>query len=214
LARGLARLAPTHDAGYVTSRTKRALDVLVGVPLAAVALVLIALLMVVNRLLAPQRPALFQQDRVGHGGSPLRVVKIRSMIREPRAGTTVCTTFGRFIRRYYLDELPQLFQVLFGQVTLVGIRILPRDVYESLALSWSRERFETWQSMYATAPLGLTGAHQVFRGTEKHDQRRFHHDMFYASHATLGFDLYLLWRTLGSRDGKRPTRKESNSHAC
>ena len=52
-----------------------------------------------------------------------------------------------------------------------------------------------------TTSLGLTGVHQVFRGPGKEDRRRFHRDMFYARHAGLGLDLYLLWRTLRSTDG-------------
>jgi lipopolysaccharide/colanic/teichoic acid biosynthesis glycosyltransferase len=172
-----------------------------------IVILLIALLVVVNRLLDPRRPALFLQDRVGQGDQALRVVKIRSMVPGSSPDTAHqipagCTVFGRFMRRHYLDELPQLLQVLTGRLTLVGIRVLPRDVYEGLAAGWSHERFATWRAMYATAPLGLSGAHQVFRGRGKADGRRFHRDMFYARHATLGFDLYLLWRTLGTTDSE------------
>jgi lipopolysaccharide/colanic/teichoic acid biosynthesis glycosyltransferase len=204
LARSLARLSPTRGTVYTPSAAKRTLDLAVSVPAVVIVILLIALLAVVNRLLYPRRPALFLQDRVGQGDKALRIVKIRSMVPGPRSGegqeTALCTAFGRFIRRHYLDELPQLLQVLTGRLSLVGIRVLPWDVYAGLAASWSHERFATWQAMYATAPLGLTGAHQVFRARGKEDGRRFHRDMFYARHATLGFDLYLLWRTLGTTD--------------
>jgi lipopolysaccharide/colanic/teichoic acid biosynthesis glycosyltransferase len=177
--------------------------------MAIIAIALIALLMLVNRVLSPGRPALFHQDRVGSGGGTLRVLKVRSMVMRPGddgagAPAAVCTRFGRFIRRYYLDELPQLLQVLTGRLSLVGIRVLPRNVYDGLAESWSSERFAAWRAMYAAAPLALSGTHQVFRRTGKEDRRRFHRDMFYARHASLGFDLYLLWRTLGSRDKEIP----------
>jgi lipopolysaccharide/colanic/teichoic acid biosynthesis glycosyltransferase len=207
LARGLGRLSRTSGTAYAVSAAKRTLDLAVSVPAAVIVVVFIVLLVLVNKLLYPRRPALFLQDRVGHGDKALRVIKIRSMVPESRSETAhdpslVCTAFGRFIRRHYLDELPQLLQVFSGQLSLVGVRVLPRDVYEGLAVGWSYERFETWRSMYATAPLGLTGTHQMFRGTGKHDGRRFHRDMFYARHATLGFDLYLLWRTLGTTDSE------------
>jgi lipopolysaccharide/colanic/teichoic acid biosynthesis glycosyltransferase len=206
LARVLAHLGPSSGAAYSASRAKRSLDLAVALPLAVITIALIALLMLVNRVLSPHRPALFRQDRVGPSGDSLRVLKIRSMVTGPGvdAQATVCTAFGRFIRRYHLDELPQLLQVLTGRLSLVGIRVLPRNVYEGLAESWSSERFAAWQAMYAAAPLGLSGTHQVFRRTGKEDSRRFHRDMFYARHASIGFDLYLLWRTLGSRDKEVP----------
>jgi lipopolysaccharide/colanic/teichoic acid biosynthesis glycosyltransferase len=205
LARGLAGVSPNHGSAYAASGAKRAVDLVVSVPAAAIVIAFIAVLIVVNRLLYPRRPALFHQDRVGRGHTTLRITKIRSIV--PGSGASLgpqatagCTAFGRFLRRHYLDELPQLLQVLTGRLALVGIRVLPRNVYDGLAASWSRERFAAWKEMYATAPLGLTGAHQVFRGASKHDTRRFHRDLFYARRATLGFDLYLLWRTLGTAD--------------
>lgn len=209
LARSLAWIEPGRGTAYTISRSKRALDVSVAIPLALIAVTLIAVLILVNRALAPRLPALFRQERVGRGRTTLRVTKIRSMMarREPdgRARPVpVCTTFGRIIRRYYLDELPQVFLVVTGKISLVGIRVLPRNVYDGLADSWSPGRWDVWQAAYAATPLGLTGAHQVFRGTCKEDNRRFHRDMFYARHATLGLDLYLLWRTLGSRDKEIP----------
>jgi lipopolysaccharide/colanic/teichoic acid biosynthesis glycosyltransferase len=205
LARGLSRLCPASGTSYGTSAAKRALDLAVSVPLAVIVVLLIVLLALVNKLMYPHQSALFFQDRVGHGDDVLRVVKIRSMAPQPSPETAEgavvrCTGFGRFMRRHYLDELPQLLQILTGRLSLVGIRVLPGVVRAGLAADWSSERFATWQRMYATSPLGLTGTHQVFRGEGKEDNRRFHRDMFYARHATLGFDLYLLWRTLGTTD--------------
>jgi undecaprenyl phosphate N,N'-diacetylbacillosamine 1-phosphate transferase len=201
------RLSGSCGPSYTTSSRKRIVDLAITVPAAVVVLLLIVLLMAVNRVLYPRRPALFFQDRVGRANAPLRVVKIRSMAPRKNGATDsdglpVCTVFGRFIRLHYLDEVPQLLQVMTGQLSLVGIRVLPREVYDGLAAVWSPERVESWQSMYGTAPLGLTGYHQAFRTGGKEDRRRFHRDMFYARHASLGFDLYLLWRTLGSRDNQ------------
>lgn len=215
LARVLRGLSSSSGTLYAASATKRALDLVVGVPLAAIAILLILLLIVVNKLLYPRERALFRQDRVGRAGGRLRVIKIRSMISRRSSdaapgGAAICTAFGRLIRQHYLDELPQLLQVLTGRLSLVGIRALPQDVYDGLRLSWSDRRFETWRAMYCLAPLGLTGTHQVFRRGGKEDERRFHHDMFYARHASLGFDLYLLWRTLGSRDTAHTSRSPNS----
>jgi sugar transferase EpsL len=199
LARMVRALSSTHGEAYAASRSKRALDLLISVPALLVLAALVAVLLVINKALHHRYPAMFRQDRVGHAASPLSVLKIRSMVPgSARAGAP--TRFGRFVRRYYLDELPQLWQVLRGQLSLVGIRVLPRDVYDGLSATWSQQRFSIWAATYAEAPLGLTGVHQVLRASGKEDGRRFRRDVFYARRASLGLDLYLLWRTLGTTD--------------
>lgn len=193
LAARLVRLiSPERGTAYGHSRLKRALDVAVALPLLAATLPLIALVAALNRLLYPVSPAFFRQRRVGHGGS-LPIMKVRTM-----AGRNH-TRLGRPLRRYYLDELPQLAQVLRGDLSAVGIRILPEEIVTGLAGVWSPERYARWRAMYGEAPLGLTGLHQVSRRHGKEDARRYHRDMFYARHASLGFDLYLLWRTVFAR---------------
>jgi sugar transferase EpsL len=200
LARAVRALSPSSGEAYAASRTKRALDLVVSVPALLIAASLIAVLLLINKALYPRYPAIFRQNRVGHGLNSVRVTKIRSML--PGAGRIGAPTlFGRFVRRYYLDELPQLWQVLRGQLSIVGIRVLPREVYDGLSLTWSQQRFGSWGAIYATAPLGLTGIHQVLRRTGKEDEGRFRRDVFYARKLSLGLDLYLLWRTLGTTDG-------------
>lgn len=211
-AKALARLSPHTGADYTASGKKRALDLAVGLSAAVVVILTVGLLLVVNKLLYPRHAALFLQDRVGPDGKPLRVMKIRSMVpRDADDGRHIpaCTTFGRFMRRHYLDELPQVLQVVTGRLSLVGTRVLPISVYEGLAASWSRDRFERWKAMYASTPLGLTGPHQILRRAGKEDARRYHRDMFYARHASLGFDLYLLWRTLSARDNEHRVARRS-----
>lgn len=201
LARSLAHLSRQTGAAYSASAAKRVFNVSVSLPAALVVVLLVFLLLVLNKLLYPRHPALFVQDRVGNAERGLRVVKIRSLV--ARGGVVQsCTALGLLMRRYFLDELPQLYQVLAGQLSMVGIRVLPRAVYDDLAASWSAERFRVWKEAYATASLGLTGFHQVFRRRGKEDSLRFHRDVFYARHASLGFDLYLLWRTLRTTSGE------------
>jgi lipopolysaccharide/colanic/teichoic acid biosynthesis glycosyltransferase len=210
LARRLAELSPDSGADYLSSPAKRALDLAIGLPATMVAAPAIVLLTILNKLLYPGYPAFFLQNRVGNGGGRLRIWKIRSMVpsteHDPEYGTLEtneavrCSALGLLMRRYFLDELPQIAQVLTGRLSLVGIRVLPVGVYADLARAWSPARFARWSDVYATTPLGLTGIHQVFRGVGKEDRRRFHRDTFYAHRATLGLDMYLMWRTLGKRD--------------
>jgi lipopolysaccharide/colanic/teichoic acid biosynthesis glycosyltransferase len=164
--------------------------------LAVIALPLIIVLAVANAVLDPGRAPFFQQRRAGSGVSRMRVVKIRSMSPQKAGTSPEIKRFARFMRRHYLDELPQVFQVLAGELSLVGIRVLPVEVCNDLAAGWSSRRFARWQVAYSSSRLGLTGPHQVFRGAGKEDLFRFHRDLFYRRKASLGFDLYLMWRTL------------------
>src|SRR5579872_2218540 len=114
---------------YSRSRAKRTLDIVIAVPGLLFALVPLLLIVAVNRLLYPSQSALFLQYRVGRNRT-IRVIKVRSMCRSEAFGTSgqsalVVTRFGSLIRRFYLDELPQLLQVLTGQLSIVGIRVLP-----------------------------------------------------------------------------------------
>jgi lipopolysaccharide/colanic/teichoic acid biosynthesis glycosyltransferase len=196
LARAVARLSPSAGPAYTGSRTKRRLDLIVGIPAAVLAAPVLLLLAALNKSLHPGEPAIFVQDRVGHHGQPERVVKLRSLRWSGRHGASGrIAPFGLFLRWYHLDELPQLIGVLRGKLSLVGIRVLPQSVYDDLREVWSPQRFAVWAHAYEETPLGLTGIHQVFRTTRKDDPKRFHRDLFYARHATLGLDLYLLWRT-------------------
>jgi lipopolysaccharide/colanic/teichoic acid biosynthesis glycosyltransferase len=154
----------------VQRRLKRALDV----GFAAVSLIALApLLLVVAALvrLTSRGPVLFRQERVGHGGRPFVMLKFRSMIdgadaqkaalalhnerRGPvfkmRADPRV-TSLGRFLRKYSVDELPQLINVLLGDMSLVG----PRP-----PLANEVARYERWQMRRLSVPPGLTCLWQV-----------------------------------------------------
>ncbi|MGH2441863.1 MAG: sugar transferase [Chloroflexota bacterium] len=195
----LRSISPASGRAYLTSRAKRNLDLAISAPAALLSAPLILLVTLINRMLFPAQPALFIQRRVWKAGSALRVVKIRSMAREKSSAQHVPakhTSFGRFIRRTSIDELPQFAQVWRGQLTLIGIRILPVEIHQLLERSWSQRRYADWRAVYDRGPLGLSCVHQVFRGAGKDDEKRFHRDLFYAGRASLGFDLYLIWRTL------------------
>lgn len=105
---------------------KRALDLTV----AALLVVLLAPLMAAVALAVAARlgrPVLFRQMRAGRGGAPFRLVKFRSMRDGPGGDEERLDGFGRALRRSGLDELPQLLNVLRGEMSLVGPRPLPPD---------------------------------------------------------------------------------------
>ncbi|GAB3255488.1 hypothetical protein GCM10027425_15590 [Alteromonas gracilis] len=134
---------------------RRLLDVAVALP----ALVLVAPVLLVAGLLVrlDGGPATFRQERVGEGGRPFRIVKLRTMRSGPGAGVTAAydariTRVGRVLRRSCVDELPQLWHVLVGDMTLVG----PRP--ESLDLA--RRYPESAREVLSARP-GLTGPSQL-----------------------------------------------------
>lgn len=106
-------------------------------------------------LISSGRPILFTQERIGSGGSPFRMYKFRSMLTGRNAlvpDPTRITAVGRLLRRTSLDELPQLVNVLRGDMSLVGPRPMLPEQFASLSTS-ERER--------ASIRPGLTGLAQV-----------------------------------------------------
>jgi len=161
-------------------------------------LLLIALLI---RLHSPG-PALFRQARHGGGGRIIQVLKFRTMFhherpedqRQARRGDPRITRLGAILRRSSLDELPQLINVLRGDMSLVGPRPHPVALNEKYAA-----RLQDYMQRHRVLP-GITGWAQVngFRGeTDTLDKMasRLEHDLYYIEHWSLGLDLRILART-------------------
>ena len=188
---------------------KRAIDI----ALASLALLVLApLLLVVAFIikLDSPGPVMFRQVRIGRGGRPFRIVKFRTM-HVMEDGADVCqavrrdcrvTRSGRFLRSTSLDELPQLLNVLFGEMSLVGPRPHARahDEYYATLI-------ENYQVRQHVKP-GLTGWAQIngFRGetpTVDLMHRRIQHDLWYAANAGLSLDFLILLRTVPALFGHR-----------
>jgi lipopolysaccharide/colanic/teichoic acid biosynthesis glycosyltransferase len=114
-----------------------------------------------------------------------RVGPFFKLTRDPRT-----TTVGRMLRRLGLDELPQLVNVLRGEMSLVGNRPLPTYEADGLGLPWERLRFE--------APAGITGLWQVKGHRSPHWRQRLFLDNYYALHRDWLLDLKILAATLPS----------------
>ncbi|WP_245447323.1 exopolysaccharide biosynthesis polyprenyl glycosylphosphotransferase [Methylobacterium sp. 17Sr1-1] len=214
---GALALAPAVDAGSAVAArirpapafrpgmgpvAKRALDV-VG---AALGLVLLLPLFLVVALLIKcdsRGPVLFRQSRIGLGNRPFRVWKFRTMtccengsvVRQARRDDPRVTRVGRVLRRTSLDELPQLVNVLFGSMSLVGPR--PHAVAHDAQFSGTVARYA---ERHAVRP-GITGWAQVrgCRGETPNAaamQRRVDLDLAYIEHWSLLLDLLILGMTL------------------
>jgi len=181
-------LAPAR-AGYLGA--KRAIDVLValtGLIVASPLLVVLAL-----AVLTSGRPILFRQVRIGKDGVPFTVLKFRTMYttadayaRKPDDAAPTVTRAGRLIRTFGLDELPQLWNVLRGDMTLVGPRPEMPFVVES---------YDGVRRLRLSATPGVTGLWQLSPVRKEPIHDFIEYDLFYLAHRRILFDLWIIFRT-------------------
>lgn len=134
----------------------------------------------------------FIQERIGRDDIPFRLIKFRSMA-ERKKGKPVITWFGKWIRRYRIDEIPQLINVLKGDMSLVGPR--PEIPYFTVK---SRARIPFYDVVFAVKP-GLTGWAQVmFRYTTsmKDYDEKFRYNLYYLKNISLALDLVIILKTI------------------
>jgi lipopolysaccharide/colanic/teichoic acid biosynthesis glycosyltransferase len=174
--------------------TTRALDVLgasVGVTISAPLLAASALAI----RLEDGGPVFFRQERVGLDGRPFEVLKLRTMIVDAHTqgagyavdkGDSRITRVGNLLRRTSLDELPQLWNVLRGEMSLVG----PRPT-----LSYQVEQYSERQRRRLEVRPGLTGWAQVNGRASLSWPERIELDVWYVEHRSLALDLRILLRT-------------------
>jgi lipopolysaccharide/colanic/teichoic acid biosynthesis glycosyltransferase len=205
----LARFRPTVDGGR--RRASRALKRIVDLTLVALSLPLLApvylLCALALKLESFRGPVLFVQQRTGENGRRFRMFKFRTMVTnaeelkeriahlnqlqwpdfkvndDPRV-----TRVGRFLRRSSLDELPQILNVIRGDMSLVG----PRPT------SFAVETYQEWHKARLRAVPGLTGLWQIVGRGEMEFDERVHYDLAYIERQSLWLDLQILLRTVGA----------------
>jgi lipopolysaccharide/colanic/teichoic acid biosynthesis glycosyltransferase len=197
-----------HRAHYV--RAKRVVDLAFGCA-GLVVLALVAPAVVIGNALGNRGPLLYRQERVGRDGRPFSMVKFRSMRTptldgEPSLWTTVgdprITSFGRLLRRSHLDELPQVWNVLRGDLSIVGPRPEQGHYVDEL-----RGKLPFYDLRHIVRP-GLTGWAQVKYpyGADLEDAReKLQYEFFYLRRQSVGLDLRIIGRTLRAvlrRDGR------------
>ena len=171
---------------------KRGFDFCVALALLAAALPVMAVLAVLIRA-ALGSPFLFRQQRPGLNARPFMLYKFRTMTdQRDKNGTPLpdevrLTALGGFVRRLSLDELPQLFNVVKGDMSLVGPRPLLMEYLPLYTPEQARR--------HAVRP-GITGWAQVNGRNAVEWDERFRHDVWYVDHHSFLLDLRILWLTL------------------
>jgi len=183
--------------------TKRLLDIggaLVGLLVLALVYPWVAAAI----LLESGRPVLFRQARLGQGGRPYSVYKFRTMRQDAEAdgqahwaleGDPRATRVGRILRRVHLDEFPQFWNVLVGEMSLVGPRPERPEMVADL-----EKQIPFYRARLLVKP-GIGGWAQVNYGkgaSVEGSAEKLEYDLYYIKHRSLGMDLLIILRTIGS----------------
>ncbi len=183
---------------------KRLFDIVVIIFLIALALPLMLIIAILIKLDSPG-PVLFKQNRVGENGRIFTMYKFRSMVQnaeqlqaqileETEDGHVVhkkaedarVTRFGRFLRHSSMDELPNFFNILMGDMSLVG----PRP-----EMPWLVDEYAPWQRIRFAVPQGLTGWWQVNGRAERVMHLHTEDDLYYIENYSMWLDFYILLKT-------------------
>lgn len=189
---------------------KRAMDILASLTGLALALPLLPAIALAIWL-EDRGPIFYGQVRVGKDGRPFTIYKLRSMRIDAENGGAVwalknddrVTRMGRFLRKSRLDEVPQLFNVLRGDMSLVG----PRPERPEFVASLEKE-IPFYAHRHRVQP-GLTGWAQVrypYGASVEDAAQKLAYDLYYMKHRSLLFDLAIAWRTVGVVIGRVGSR--------
>jgi len=187
--------------GWVRGLVKRTFDLVVATTL----LILVLPVMAISALLIAVEsgfPVVYRQERVGHRGKPFTVLKFRSMQKNAEKdgrpawaaqNDSRVTSFGKFLRRSRIDELPQLINVIKGEMSLVGPRP-ERPVFVKMLT----EEIPFYGVRHSVKP-GVTGWAQVrysYGANVEQSMRKLEYDLYYVKNHTVFLDLLILLETV------------------
>ena len=193
-------LSDGFDQGMLRDTAKRLFDLLVSSAMLLVCLPVMALTALLIKLESPG-PVLYRQERVGQGCRNFTILKFRSMCvdaekdgkpRWARQNDSRVTLTGRFIRRTRIDELPQIFNVFFGEMSFVGPR--PERPYFVQDLT---QKIPYYGVRHTVKP-GITGWAQVrypYGATDEDAMHKLQYDLYYVKNHSVFLDLMILFQT-------------------
>jgi lipopolysaccharide/colanic/teichoic acid biosynthesis glycosyltransferase len=176
--------------------TKRVLDLLVASTALLVLSPALALISILVRMSSPG-PVLFWQKRLGENAKVFTILKFRTMVlheanslaeKVVHSADPRITPLGKILRDFRLDELPQLFNVIRGEMSIVGPRPLTPDFYPY---------YTDHDKRRLLLRPGITGWQQVNGASEHSWTQRISLDVWYVDNASIWLDLKIMWRTVG-----------------
>ena len=184
-----------HHTGYYEKYIKRLLDIIIALLVFMVMIIPLVIIAILIKLDSPG-PVFFNQERVGKDGKLFTLFKFRTMVVNAinmGAGVLVekedprVTKVGKWLRDLSLDELPQLINVLIGDISTVG----PRPT-----LKYQVDKYSDFQRQRLLVKPGITGLAQI-KGRKSIDwDKRIEFDVQYVNNMSLFFDFYILLKTI------------------
>jgi lipopolysaccharide/colanic/teichoic acid biosynthesis glycosyltransferase len=190
---------------------KRVFDIVFSLPVAVVLLPVFVVIAIAIKLNS-RGPVVFKQERAGKNGRPFIFYKFRTMKTEvdpfgpsPKAADDLrLTKVGKLIREYSLDELPQLFNVLKGDMSIIG----PRPLYVSQMAEWDER-----QKKRLLVKPGLTGLAQISGRGELTREEKLELDVKYVETAGFWLDLKIILATIACTFGRKNIYEKKYSQA-
>ena len=189
--------------GHIQNSIKRAIDLLVAVFSIIIFAPLIGICFVAIKL-EDGGPAFFSQERIGRHGKPFNIYKFRSMeVDAEKEGPLLyqhendqrITRVGKFLRNHHLDELPQLWNVVKGDMAFIGPRPERKFFIDQIM-----EHDPRYEQLYVLRP-GVTSyatLHNGYTDTMEKMLRRLEMDLYYLEHQSLWMDIKILWYTFAN----------------
>ena len=180
---------------------KRIVDIVISLPVLITLLPVFAVIIVAIKV-GSRGPAIFKQERAGKNGKPFIFYKFRTMKTDvdpfgssPKTGDDPrLTRVGKFLREYSLDELPQLFNILKGDMSIIG----PRPLYVSQMAEWDER-----QKKRLLVKPGLTGLAQISGRGELTREEKLELDVKYVETAGFWLDLKIILATIAQVFGRK-----------
>ncbi len=195
-------------AGKYATRLKRVLDFCLTLLLLPAALLIIGGCAALIKILSPG-PVFYHQERIGKDGVPFRFTKLRTMVMDAEKDTGPVwataedpriTPIGKVLRKLRLDELPQLFSVLTGDMSLVG----PRPERQHFVDQFKRD-IPLYENRLMVRP-GITGWAQIHHNYDRcRDDviEKLRYDLYYIRHLSFGLDIQIILHTIGVMLGRK-----------
>ncbi len=176
-------------------KIKRIFDIIISIVTLMVLFPFLVIIAILIKITSPG-PIFFIQERIGKDGKPFNLIKFRTMVKDAEKLTKgmhidgrnpYITKVGRFLRKWSIDEIPELINVLKGEMSIVG----PRPT-----LRYQVEKYDNFQRQRLLVKPGLTGWAQINGRNAIPWSKRIELDVWYVDHWSLWLDLIIILKTI------------------